>query len=54
VNQEILIKDITITGIALATCMSYVTNKSILWAILHGPLSWYYVIYRAMGYGSGA
>ena len=29
----------------LAIAISYTTNHSILWAIIHGILSWLYVIY---------
>ena len=32
-------------GIALAICISYTAHKSILWAILHGLCSWFYVLY---------
>jgi hypothetical protein len=34
-------------GSALAMVISYTANKSILWAIVHGLLSWLYVIYAA-------
>ena len=37
-------------GSALAMILSYVEHKSILWAILHGILSWFYVIYYAIVY----
>jgi hypothetical protein len=37
-------------GTALAIAISYTTNKSILWAIFHGLLSWLYVVYYAMAY----
>ena len=37
-------------GSALAIVLSYVEHKSILWAILHGILSWFYVIYFAIVY----
>jgi len=37
-----------IFGSSLAMILSYVQNSSILWAILHGVLSWFYVLYRAM------
>ena len=30
-------------GSALAIAISYTTNHSILWAIIHGILSWLYV-----------
>lgn len=33
-------------GSALAMILSYVQNSSIFWAILHGIISWFYVIYR--------
>lgn len=32
-------------GCALAICISWSVNKSILWAIFHGIFSWFYVIY---------
>lgn len=35
-------------GCALAMVISYVANKSILWAILHGVFGWLYVIYFAV------
>ena len=35
-------------GSALAITISWSTNHSILWAILHGILSWIYVIYYAV------
>jgi hypothetical protein len=37
-------------GCALAIAISYVHNHSILWAIVHGILSWIYVIYAALKY----
>jgi hypothetical protein len=37
-------------GSALAIAISWTSNKSILWAILHGFLSWIYVIYYAIRY----
>ena len=33
-------------GSALAMILSYTQNSSILWAIIHGIISWFYVIYR--------
>ena len=33
-------------GSSLAIVLSYTQNNSILWAILHGIVSWFYVIYR--------
>jgi hypothetical protein len=38
-------------GSALAIAISYVTNHSILWAIIDGILSWLYVIYFVLFHG---
>jgi len=35
-------------GAALAMAISYDTNHSIVWAIVHGLLNWIYVIYFAL------
>ena len=35
-------------GSALAIAISWSVNKSILWAIVHGIFSWFYVIYYAL------
>jgi hypothetical protein len=32
-------------GSALAIAISWSVNQSVLWAIIHGILSWLYVIY---------
>lgn len=37
-------------GSALAIVISWTANKSLLWAIVHGLLSWLYVIYYALRY----
>jgi len=37
-------------GSALAITISWSVNHSILWAIIHGFLSWIYVIYYALKY----
>lgn len=37
-------------GTALAIAISWTANKSLLWAIVHGLLSWIYVIYYAVVY----
>jgi hypothetical protein len=37
-------------GSALAIAISWTANKSLLWAIVHGLLSWLYVIYYALRY----
>lgn len=39
-------------GSALAIVCSWDRNRSILWAILAGVLSWFYVIYFALTRGS--
>lgn len=35
-------------GTALAITISFAENKSVLWAIIHGFLSWFYVIYYVL------
>ena len=35
-------------GATLAMIISWSANKSILWAMLHGIFSWFYVIYYAL------
>jgi hypothetical protein len=35
-------------GSALAIAISWSVNKSLLWAIIHGIFSWFYVIYFAL------
>jgi len=35
-------------GTALAITISWSVNKSLLWAIIHGLLSWIYVAYYAI------
>lgn len=35
-------------GSAVAVAISWSLHKSILWAILHGVFSWFYVIYYAL------
>jgi hypothetical protein len=37
-----------IFGSALAMILSYTRSSSILWAILHGITSWFYIAFRAM------
>jgi hypothetical protein len=37
-------------GSALAMAISYSNNHSLLWAVIHGILSWVYVIYFAIVY----
>jgi len=35
-------------GTIIAVTISWSINKSILWCILHGIFSWFYVIYYAI------
>ena len=35
-------------GSAIAVTISWSLHKSILWAVIHGVLSWLYVIYYAL------
>jgi hypothetical protein len=35
-------------GSALAIAISFTTHKSIVWAIVHGFFSWFYVAYFAL------
>lgn len=43
-----IIKNGVTFGTALAIAISFVTNKSVGWAIFHGLLSWLYVIYYVL------
>ncbi len=46
-RNEVISSGITM-GTALAMILSWSKNGSILWAVLHGFLSWIYVIYFAL------
>lgn len=54
--SKITISESTITlsaidfGIIIAITASWSINHSILWAIIHGVLGWFYVIYYAINY----
>jgi branched-subunit amino acid transport protein len=37
-------------GAVIAIILSWTTNHSILWCILHGIFSWFYVIYWVIQY----
>ena len=37
-------------GTALAITISWTANKSLLWVVVHGLLSWLYVLYYALRY----
>ena len=39
-------------GSALAITISWSMNKSLLWAIVHGLCTWFYVVYYALKYHS--
>ena len=47
IRKEVVRSGIGI-GSALAIAISWSRNQSILWAILHGVLSWIYVIYYVL------
>ena len=32
-------------GTVLAVIISWSVNKSVLWAVIHGMFSWFYIIY---------
>lgn len=46
-NKEVVKTGITF-GSALAIAISWHTNQSIIWAIIHGFFSWLYVVYFAV------
>jgi hypothetical protein len=54
-NDYVRIRSYVRTGItfgsALAMVISFTTNRSVIWAIIHGVFSWLYVIYYALGFG---
>lgn len=43
-NQTVVSSGITF-GSALAITISWSLNHSVVWAIIHGLFSWFYVIY---------
>ncbi|MCG8435321.1 MAG: hypothetical protein MJA83_14950 [Gammaproteobacteria bacterium] len=45
VTREVVRQGVSF-GTALAIVISWSKNSSILWAIFHGILSWFYVIYH--------
>ncbi len=44
IKTEVVRSGITF-GTALAMAISFNTQRSVLWAVVHGLLSWIYVIY---------
>jgi hypothetical protein len=53
VTQTTVIEKGVGLGAVIAVVASWSRNQSILWAILHGILSWLYVIYFALTRRSG-
>ncbi|HKI98533.1 MAG TPA: hypothetical protein VKB51_08690 [bacterium] len=47
-NRVTIVREGITFGSALAIAISFTTNHSILWAIVHGIFSWLYVIYFAL------
>jgi hypothetical protein len=45
VNRQDVAKAGISFGSALAIAISWTANQSIPWAVLHGLLTWFYVIY---------
>lgn len=46
-DHNVIIENGVGLGAVIAVVVSWDRNKSVLWAILHGLLSWIYVIYFA-------
>ena len=48
-RERVVVKEVVKRGAtfgsALAMVISYTAHKSVLWAIVHGLFSWFYVIY---------
>ncbi|MBC8404421.1 MAG: hypothetical protein H8E15_04290 [Planctomycetes bacterium] len=44
-NSKKIVRTGVSFGAVLAIAISWSANKSVLWAIIHGLLSWFYVIY---------
>ena len=53
-KNNVTVKEVTSNGLsfgcALAMIISYVKWHSIGWAIVHGFLSWFYVVYYILKY----
>jgi len=51
-RERVYVKEVVKTGAsfgsALAIAISWSTHKSLLWAIIHGIFSWFYVVYYAV------
>lgn len=48
INNNTIIREGVGLGSVIAVVASWSRNQSILWAILHGIFSWFYVIYFAL------
>jgi hypothetical protein len=48
VQSTVSMKNLSLFGSIIAVVASWSRNQSILWAMLHGVLSWFYVIYFAV------
>ena len=48
VKTRAVVKQGVSFGSALAIAISWSVNKSLFWAIVHGALSWIYVVYYAL------
>lgn len=44
-GKRTVVRDGFSFGSALAICISWSVNHSVVWAVLHGICSWLYVIY---------
>ena len=47
-NKREIAKSGVSFGTALAIAISWTTHKSIIWAVIHGIFSWFYVLYYAL------
>lgn len=47
-NKETAVTSGISFGASLAVAISWSAKKSILWAMFHGFLSWFYVVYYAV------
>lgn len=50
-RERVIVKNVVKQGVgfgsALAIAISWSVHKSLFWAIVHGALSWLYVVYYA-------
>jgi hypothetical protein len=51
-QERVIVKQVVKQGVgmgsALAIAISWSLHKSLFWAIVHGALSWLYVVYYAL------